>query len=224
MPDRFPLRNVGLFSGEGSAGKSILLMQLGAAHVLGKDWALTLPEPGPFLYLSAEDEEDELERRLGAIAGHYGASIAELEQDYHIISRFGQDAVLAYPDRHGQIRPTPLFDELKQAAHDIHPKLIGLDTVGRHLRRQRDQPHTSAAIYRPAARAGDRRQQRRADRRAPQPRPASKRHRIVRLDGMAQQRASPRLPHQRENRRRHATAGCASSISRRTTTARSRPA
>jgi|tagenome__1003787_1003787.scaffolds.fasta_scaffold20940906_4 RecA-family ATPase len=129
VQDRFPLRNVGLFSGEGSAGKSILLMQLGAAHVLGKDWALTLPEPGPFLYLSAEDEEDELERRLGAIAGHYGTSLAELVRDYHIISRFGRDAVLACPDRNGQIRPTPLFEELKQAAHDIRPKLIGLDTA-----------------------------------------------------------------------------------------------
>jgi RecA-family ATPase len=128
VPERFPLRNVALFSGEGSTGKSILLMQLGAAHVLGKDWALTLPEPGPFLYLNAEDEEDELERRLSAIAKHYRAPVAELARDYHIVSRFGQDAVLAYPDRHGQIRPTPLFEELKQAAHDIHPKLIGLDT------------------------------------------------------------------------------------------------
>jgi RecA-family ATPase len=128
VPDRFPLRNVGLLSGEGSAGKSILLMQLGAAHVLGKDWALTLPEVGPFLYLNAEDEEGELERRLGAIAEHYGASLAEIMRDYHIVSRFGQDAVLACPDRYGQIKPTRLFEELKQAAHDIHPKLIGLDT------------------------------------------------------------------------------------------------
>jgi RecA-family ATPase len=36
--------------------------------------------------------------------------------------------VLAYFDRNGLIKPTPLFEELKQAAHDIHPKLIGLDT------------------------------------------------------------------------------------------------
>jgi RecA-family ATPase len=126
--DRFPLRNVGLFSGEGSAGKSILLMQLGTAHVLGKDWALTLPEPGPFLYLSAEDEELELERRLGATAEHYGASVADLKRDFHIVSRFGQDAILGYPNRHGLIQPTPLFEQLKQAARDIRPKTIGLDT------------------------------------------------------------------------------------------------
>jgi RecA-family ATPase len=129
VPGRFPLRNVSLLSGEGSTGKSILLMQLGAAHVLGKDWAHTLPEPGPFLYLSAEDEEDELERRLGAIAEHYGASVADLKRDYHIVARAGQNAVLGYPDRNGLIRPTPLFDAFNQAARDIRPKLIALDTA-----------------------------------------------------------------------------------------------
>jgi len=46
--DRFPLRNVSILSGEGSTGKSILIMQLGAAHVLARDWAHTLPEPGRF--------------------------------------------------------------------------------------------------------------------------------------------------------------------------------
>jgi RecA-family ATPase len=126
--DRFPRRNVGLLSGEGATGKTILLMQLGAAHALGKDWAMTLPEPGPFLYLSAEDEQDELERRLGAIAEHYGVTLADLARDYHIVARAGQDAVLGYPDRRGLIQPTPLFEQLEEAARDIRPTLIGLDT------------------------------------------------------------------------------------------------
>jgi len=144
VPDRFPLRNVGLVSGEGAVGKSILIMQLGAAHVLGKDWALTLPEPGPFLYFNAEDEEDELHRRLAAIAEHYNASFAEhaishapskaqsltpeLERDYHIVARAGQDAILGYPDRNGLIQPTPLFTELEEMAREIRPKTIALDT------------------------------------------------------------------------------------------------
>ena len=126
--ERFPLRNVSLLSGEGATGKSILIMQFGAAHVLAKDCALTLPKPGPFLYFNAEDEEPELERRLNAIAEHYGASVAELKRDYHIVARAGQNAVLGYPDRSGLIRPTPLFDTLKAAACSIKPKLIALDT------------------------------------------------------------------------------------------------
>ena len=128
VPDRFPLRNVGLFSGEGAIGKSILLMQLGAAHILAKDWLLTLPEPGPFLYLNAEEEEDELERRFTDVAAHYGTSPAELKDHLHVLALAGQDAVLGYPDRNGLIRATPLFEKLTEAARKIRPKLIGLDT------------------------------------------------------------------------------------------------
>src|SRR5207302_2667300 len=58
--DRLPLRNVGLLSGEGSVGKTILLLQLAVAHVLEKDWLGTLPNPGPAIYLNAEDEEAEI--------------------------------------------------------------------------------------------------------------------------------------------------------------------
>jgi RecA-family ATPase len=126
--DRFPLRNVSLISGEGSVGKSILLTQLGAAHCLGRDWLETLPEPGDFLYLNAEDEADEIHRRCAAIASHYNASLADLQGHLHILALAGQDAVLGYPDRNGLIKPTPLFDRLKQAACNIKPKLIGLDT------------------------------------------------------------------------------------------------
>ena len=129
VPDRFPLRDVSLMSGEGGVGKSISIMQLGAAHVLAKDWALTLPEPGPFLYFSAEEEEGELHRRLDAIAQHYGAPLSELERDYHVISRAGKDAVLGYPNRNGLIRPTPLLEELHEIACDIRPKMIAIDTA-----------------------------------------------------------------------------------------------
>jgi RecA-family ATPase len=126
--DRFPLRNVSLLSGEGAIGKSILLMQLGVAHGLGKAWLNTLPEPGPFLYLNAEEEEDELWRRLDAIATFNETSLVELKDHLHLFSRAGQAAVLGYPNRNGLIKATPLFDKLKEAACDIKPKLIGLDT------------------------------------------------------------------------------------------------
>jgi RecA-family ATPase len=109
VADRFPLRNVALFSGEGAVGKSILLMQLGAAHALARDWLQTLPEPGPFLYLNAEDEEDELHRRLAAVATHYNAPLADLKDHTHLLAFAGRDAVLGYPDRNGLLKATPLF-------------------------------------------------------------------------------------------------------------------
>src|SRR5262249_29672210 len=38
------------------------------------------------------------------------------------------DAILGHPDRSGLIQPTRLFQELKEAARDIRPKTIALDT------------------------------------------------------------------------------------------------
>jgi RecA-family ATPase len=128
VPDRFPLRNVALLSGEGAVGKSILLMQLAVAHVLAKDWFGTLPEPGPAIYLNAEDEEAELHRRLADIAAHFGTPLAELKDNLHVLALAGQDAVLGYADRDGRIKSTPLFEKLTSAACKIRPKLIALDT------------------------------------------------------------------------------------------------
>ena len=44
--DRIPLRQVTLLSGEGSIGKSIVELMLCVAHVTGKEWLRSMPEPG----------------------------------------------------------------------------------------------------------------------------------------------------------------------------------
>jgi len=74
VKDFIPARTVTLLSGEGAAGKSTLALQLAAARSLGKAWLSTIPKAGRTLVLSAEDEEDELHRRLDAIRQHYGAT------------------------------------------------------------------------------------------------------------------------------------------------------
>jgi RecA-family ATPase len=125
--DRVPLKNVTLLSGEGGVGKSILALHLAAATTLGRDWLGSMPMPGPALVLCCEDDEHELRRRLDQIVEHYGTSHAELSKDMHALSLAGQDAVMAAPDKHGLIMPTPLFARLRQAARDIRPRLIVVD-------------------------------------------------------------------------------------------------
>ena len=129
MLNRFPLRQVALLSGEGAIGKSIVLMQLCAAHALGRDWLNSMPEQGPAIYVGCEDEADELHRRMTGIMAHYQAPMAELRGRFHPISLAGCDTILGHPDRNGIIQPTPLFAQLEEAACDIRPKLIGLDTA-----------------------------------------------------------------------------------------------
>jgi RecA-family ATPase len=126
--NRIIRRNVALLSGPGGVGKSILITQLGIAHVLGRDWIGTMPVPGAVLYLNAEDDQQEIHRRLDAVLAYYGAGFDQLG-DFHLVGLAGQDAVLAEVDRHGVIRPTPLFDLLYARACAIQPVLVALDTA-----------------------------------------------------------------------------------------------
>ena len=128
LRDLFPLRNVALLSGEGAAGKTLLLLQLGVAHALGRDWIGTLPEPGKFLYFGAEDETDEIHRRLADILMHYRADFPDLQGNLHLLTFAGEDAVLGHADHTGLLKPTPLFERLMKAAIEIKPVLIGIDT------------------------------------------------------------------------------------------------
>jgi RecA-family ATPase len=127
--DRIPLRQVTLFSGEGAIGKSIVEMMLCVAHVLGKDWLGSLPEPGGAFYFGCEDDEPELRIRFHGIAAHYGTTFEELHANgLHFKSLAGDDAILGVPDRNGIIKPTALYDQLYEQAGDLKPKHIGLDT------------------------------------------------------------------------------------------------
>src|SRR5882757_11554496 len=66
--DWIPAKTVTLLSGDGAVGKSTLALQLGTARALGRDWIGTMPTAGRTLYLSAEDDQDELHRRLARAA------------------------------------------------------------------------------------------------------------------------------------------------------------
>jgi AAA domain/Toprim-like len=128
--DTIPLRQPTLFSGEGAIGKSLLELMRSAAHVLGKSWLGKITEPGPAIYLGAEDEENELHRRLADILAYYGATFAEaIAGGLHMLSYAGRDAILGAPNNRGFIEPTPLFNQLREAALDIRPKSITIDTV-----------------------------------------------------------------------------------------------
>jgi RecA-family ATPase len=127
-----PMRQPTLISGEGAIGKSILLLQLLAATSLRDKWFdLLMPTPGPTIYLGAEDDQDELHRRLAAILAHHGARFSDLiEGGFKPLAFAGKDAVLATFDRStGRIKPTPLFKMLYREACALHPKCIVLDTV-----------------------------------------------------------------------------------------------
>jgi RecA-family ATPase len=132
IKDRVPLRQPGLFSGEGGTGKSIIELMKNVAHVTGKDWLGSLPEIGPAFYLGAEDDVDELHIRLAAIAAHYRTTFTELiNGGLRILPLLGKDAVLCAASHGGKVEPTALYWQIYEAAADIKPKNISIDTLSR---------------------------------------------------------------------------------------------
>lgn len=129
--DRIIRRAVTLLSGEGGVGKSILTLQLCCAHVLARDWFGSLPEPGPAIYLDAEDDEAELHFRLDAVRAHLDVTFKELDDGcLCLIPLAGKDALLGMPDRTtGIIQPTPLFERLLLSATQIKPVMIVLNSA-----------------------------------------------------------------------------------------------
>ena len=117
--DRVPLNQAGLFSGEGGTGKSIIEMMKDVAHVTGKDWLGSLPEPGPAFYLGAEDDEKEIHIRFYDIAAHYGVTFKELiDGGLKVLCQLGEDATLCAAGKSGKVETTALYRQLYEAAGD----------------------------------------------------------------------------------------------------------
>jgi len=78
VENRIPMYQPHLTTGHGAIGKSLLELTRAVAHVLGKPWLGMAVRQGPVIYLGAEDEADELHRRLEAIVRHYGATFGDI--------------------------------------------------------------------------------------------------------------------------------------------------
>src|SRR5262249_50354865 len=133
IKDRVPLKQAGLFSGEGGTGKSIIELMKNVAHVAGKDWLGSMPQPGPAFYIGAEDDEKEIHIRLAAIARHYGVSFKDLmDGGLCVLCLLGEDATLcAANNKSGRVEVTALYKQLYEAAGDIKPKNVSVDTLSR---------------------------------------------------------------------------------------------
>lgn len=102
------------------------------AHVAGKDWLGSLPEPGPAFYIGAEDDKTEIHIRLAAIAKHCGVKFADLiQKGLKVLPLLGQDATLCASGKSGRVETTALYKQLYEQAGDFKPKNISIDTLSR---------------------------------------------------------------------------------------------
>lgn len=125
VPDRIPAHQACLFTGHGGTGKSIIGLQLCAAHTLGRDWLYSMPAYGPAFFIDSEDHLNVIWRRLDAIKNLYGVTYQDMiNGGLHILAMAGEDTVMAVADKSGKIVGTAFYNRLVEAAADIKPVQI----------------------------------------------------------------------------------------------------
>lgn len=122
-----PNKTVTLFSGDGGTGKSLLALQLAVGAVTNTGWIGRGVTQGRVIFISAEDDEDELHRRLNAIVRTNGIAFSDLD-GLTLRSLAGEDALLAIEGQVGLLA-SELFTELDRRADDDTPALIVIDTL-----------------------------------------------------------------------------------------------
>lgn len=130
VPGLVPGGTVTMLGGDGGTGKSTLALGLAVATVAGVPWVgRSVEDGGPAAFLSAEDDKDELHRRLDAICKAKGVEIEALH-DLSYRSLAGEDALLAVLNRAtNTLAPTPLYTALDQWMAVERPSLVVLDTL-----------------------------------------------------------------------------------------------
>lgn len=128
-----PLAEVTLFTGPGSAGKSLLAQQLATAAAAGLPCLGLSVVAGPSIYLTCEDDADQLHWRQAHICRAMGVDMASLAGSLHLISLRGaldNDLGAFAPD--GSMRPSKAYNRLVATIKAAGAKLAFLDNVA-HL-------------------------------------------------------------------------------------------
>ena len=128
VKDRIPMRNVTLLGGDGATGKTQIALQLAVGIVKTGEWLKgDIRQQGGVLFFTAEEESDEVHRRLDAIRRARDLSFNDLT-DLQIYCMPGENAVLARPDRQGQLHATKLFERFELAIRNQRPRLVVLES------------------------------------------------------------------------------------------------
>ncbi len=103
-------------------------MQLCLAVAANRSWFQLPTEQGRSLYLTAEDNADELHRRFAYIAGGMSFNMRDFK-DCQYLSLAGADALFAVQDRNNTLMPTPLFEGFCKQIEQHRPKVAVVDTL-----------------------------------------------------------------------------------------------
>jgi RecA-family ATPase len=127
----FLRNNVGLISGIGGVGKSLLVQQLATCATMGRPWLGIPLKAGRALLLACEDDDDELQRRQEDINRSMDVEMADvLDAGLDCLPRHDRENTLMEIDRpNWRMRRTALFDKLELRCRRLGIQYVILDTV-----------------------------------------------------------------------------------------------
>lgn len=132
IPNYAPAAEVTLFTGAGSAGKSLLAQQLCTAMAAGVSTLGLDLEQAPSIYITCEDDPAQLHWRQEHICRALGVSMASLAGKFLAASLRGElDNALAIEGPEG-FQPSPTYHRIARLVRDNRARLVALDNVA-HL-------------------------------------------------------------------------------------------
>ena len=129
VPEWVPDLNVTSIYGDGGTGKSILAMQLATACAAGGEWLGNPVAPRKVLYVSCEDDRDEMHRRQVKINAVMGAEYGDFGDRLLWKVQAGRDSVLMTHDKSGRPRATKFAEDLRRFCREQGVRLLILDTA-----------------------------------------------------------------------------------------------
>lgn len=120
-----------MLTGRGGIGKSLLTQQLLSAVALGEKFLGLETRKAKTLYVTAEDDSDELWRRQLPICDALGTDLPLLHGRLHLASLCGADGgtALGTFDAAGRIEPTPLWSQFEAYVLDNGIELFAFDNA-----------------------------------------------------------------------------------------------
>lgn len=115
--------------GGGATGKSLVALLLCHAMGVGAPWLGLTTLRGSSLFVSCEDDEDELHRRHADIRKGLGYVIGDPFADVHLWDRSGHNNLLAVRDGKGGLVEGPFMARLVAELDAVSPTLVVLDTL-----------------------------------------------------------------------------------------------
>jgi RecA-family ATPase len=133
MAPFIPRDDVVIITGDGGTNKSTLALQISACAAAGRPMLGMDVQPGPALYITAEDDDRENHWRLAKIADAIGTTLHDLAGRLHVVSLRGRLAnELATFETDGKLRVAPAYALLRATIEATKATLVTLDNVA-HL-------------------------------------------------------------------------------------------